>query len=456
VVSTFASGFSSPVGLAFDAAGNLFVANFNNTVSEVSMSVSVPFTLGGTATLGTDYSNVTAGPLVIPFGQTTGTITGTLLDDPGPSQTLTFTLGTPTGADLGSPSVNTLTIDEQIPNATITINPYSGVYDGQAHGLTGTATGSHGEDLSSLLSLGSTFTNAGHYIVTWTFAGNANYAASSGTSTVDITPATLTVTANALTKVYGSADPALTFTVSGLQSTDTASTVLSGALTRAAGETVAGGPYAISQGTLAANGNYTINFIGSRLTINPDATTTVVSSSANPSDYGQAVTFSVTVTANPPGSGTPTGTVTFLDGGTVLGTVAVDATGHASFTTAPFALAVGNHAITAVYSGDGNFTASSSSLTEAVLSAQQQIALLASQINALVNAGVLNGGNGTALKAKLNSATASLNAGNTTAGINQLNAFIDQVKALVNSGKLSSAVGQTLISAAQQAIVSAR
>ena len=65
VVSTFDSGFSGPVGLAFDVHGNLYVANFNaDTVSEVSTAVTVPFTLGGTATAGVDYSGVTASPLV--------------------------------------------------------------------------------------------------------------------------------------------------------------------------------------------------------------------------------------------------------------------------------------------------------------------------------------------------------------------------------------------------------
>ncbi len=113
VVSTFASGFNDPVGLAFDA-GSLYVANHgDNTVSEVSETVTVPFTLGGTAVAGTAFSGVTAGPLTFGIGQTTQDITGKLLSDPGPNQTLTFTLGTPTGrAALGSPSVNTLTITE--------------------------------------------------------------------------------------------------------------------------------------------------------------------------------------------------------------------------------------------------------------------------------------------------------------------------------------------------------
>jgi hypothetical protein len=83
-----------------------------------------------------------------------------------------------------------------------------------------------------------------------------------------ISPATLAVTANPQTKVYGSADPTLTYTASGFQFNDTAATVLSGSLTRAAGEAVAGGPYAITIGALATNTtNYTIAFTGSTLTI---------------------------------------------------------------------------------------------------------------------------------------------------------------------------------------------
>ncbi len=154
VVSPFASGFNEPVGLAFDAAGDLYVANANNdtvsevnpagaintlasgfnnpeglaldggrlyvvnhgdnTLSQVTDAVTVPFTLGGTAVSGKDYSGVTASPLTFAIGQTIQDITGTFLPDPGPNQTLTFTLGTPTGGvALGSPSVNTMTITQQ-------------------------------------------------------------------------------------------------------------------------------------------------------------------------------------------------------------------------------------------------------------------------------------------------------------------------------------------------------
>ena len=97
----------------------------------------------------------------------------------------------------------------------------------------------------------------------------SNYAITGNTAAFTITPATLTVTADAKTKVYGSADPALTYGATGFQFTDSAASVLNGALARATGETVAGGPYAIKQGGLASNSNYAIAFTGSALAITP-------------------------------------------------------------------------------------------------------------------------------------------------------------------------------------------
>ena len=72
--------------------------------------------------------------------------------------------------------------------ATVTVNGYSGPYDGQPHGLTGTATGVGGEDLSGLLNLGAAYTNAGGYTEAWSFAGNENYKAAHGSAMIAIGP----------------------------------------------------------------------------------------------------------------------------------------------------------------------------------------------------------------------------------------------------------------------------
>jgi hypothetical protein len=95
------------------------------------------------------------------------------------------------------------------------------------------------------------------------------------------------------------------------------------------------------------------------------STATAVTSSANPSALEQSVIFTATVTITGGGGGTPTGTVTFLDGTTTLGTSSLDGSGHATFSTS--VLTPGNHSITANYSGDTNFSASSSpTLTQTV------------------------------------------------------------------------------------------
>src|SRR5262249_44361987 len=99
-------------------------------------------------------------------------------------------------------------------------------------------------------------------------------------------------------------------------------------------------------------------------TVNRAATSVSLGSSVNPAAPGQSVTFTATVAVLAPGAGTPTGTVTFMDGNVVLRTVAVGAGAQATLTTS-FAVA-GGHTITAVYSGDAFFAGSSQTLTEQV------------------------------------------------------------------------------------------
>ncbi len=103
-----------------------------------------------------------------------------------------------------------------------------------------------------------------------TLASDAGYGFTFVDGQLTITPRPIALTADNQSKVYGNPDPALTFTVggSGLAGGDTIGTVFSGALARAPGETVAGSPYAITQGTLTANGNYSVTtFTDGQLTI---------------------------------------------------------------------------------------------------------------------------------------------------------------------------------------------
>lgn len=90
---------------------------------------------------------------------------------------------------------------------------------------------------------------------------------------------------------------------------------------------------------------------------------TALSSSPNPSTYGSPVTFTATVTGSGP---TPTGTVTFKEAGTDLGIGTLDGSGVATCVISTLSAVGSPHSITAVYSGDGNYGASSGTVTLSV------------------------------------------------------------------------------------------
>jgi hypothetical protein len=114
-------------------------------------------------------------------------------------------------------------------------------------------------------------------------------------------------------------------------------------------------------------------------TVNKASTTSTVTSITGSSVFGQAVTFGVTVAAVAPGAGTRTGTVQFaVDGVNVGSPVAISAAGTAS-SAAVSNLSVGNHTITAVYSGDTHFsTSTSAGFTQTVSKASTTTAVASS------------------------------------------------------------------------------
>jgi hypothetical protein len=105
-------------------------------------------------------------------------------------------------------------------------------------------------------------------------------------------------------------------------------------------------------------------------TVNTSSTTTTLTSSLNPSDFGTTVTFTAVVAAVAPGAGTPTGTVTFLDGTKSLANITMSS-GKALFSIST--LSIGTHAMTAKYNGDANFTASTSAVLNQTVRSNTQI-----------------------------------------------------------------------------------
>src|SRR5206468_2276537 len=195
---------------------------------------------------------------------------------------------------------------------TVTANHQTKVYGAGDPALTYSVSGLANNDAATVVT-GSLTRAAGEAVGSYAIAqgslvASGNYTIAFTDNSLDITPATLTVTANHQTKVYGAGDPALTYSVSGLANND-AATVVTGSLTRAAGEAV--GSYAIAQGSLVASGNYTIAFTGNSLDITP--ATLTVTANHQTKVYGAgdpALTYSVSGLANNDAATVVTGSLT--------------------------------------------------------------------------------------------------------------------------------------------------
>ncbi|MDO8272161.1 MAG: MBG domain-containing protein, partial [Gammaproteobacteria bacterium] len=240
-------------GLAWKGGNGVSYSGFQG--SDTAATLSGTLTYGGSSQGAIDVGNYT----IIPAGQSS------------PNYTITY--------------VNSILGITPAPLA-ILANSSSKVY-GSALGFTGTeftSTGLQGAETIGAVSLSSAGAAAaasvagGPYTIVPGAAGGGsfkptNYTISYVDGSLNVTPAPLMVLADSQSKTFGTPDPQLSFRVTGLLNnpalgiTDTAESVLTGALARRAGETVSGGPYAINSGTLTANSNYTMGFTPATLGI---------------------------------------------------------------------------------------------------------------------------------------------------------------------------------------------
>ncbi len=173
----------------------------------------------------------------------------------------------------------------------------------------------------------------------------------------------VTFTATVMPTGSGTPTGTVTFTVDGVAQTPVA-------LNGSAQATIMVSSFSVSSHTISATYNGDSNFGSSTSapfsqTVNKADTTAMVSASVNPSVFGQAVTFTATVTATAPGMGTPSGMVTFSIDGMAQSPVTLNGSGQATFVIS--SLSVTGHMITAAYSGDGNFnTSTSTTFTQTV------------------------------------------------------------------------------------------
>jgi len=240
----------------------------------------------------------------------------------------------------------------------------------------------------------------GSHTITATYSGDTNFSGSSNTYNQTVNKAsssitlsssspgntstvnqTVTFTANipvpsGSTKLTGQvafADNGAGITgcsavaVTATSSTNYTATCADGALT------ASGSPH-----TITANYNNDSNFtVGAGTltqTVNKAASSVAVSSSLNPSQLNQSVTFTASISPNPSGSVSLTGSVTFADSVTAAAiptctAVPVAVSGSlllATCTTSDLAVSPPAHTVTATYSGDSNFSGSSGTFVQTV------------------------------------------------------------------------------------------
>jgi hypothetical protein len=225
-----------------------------------------------------------------------------------------------------------------------------------------------------------------------------NFAAYSATvfvftpAAATLAPTTTTVTASS-TQLTAGQSVTITVTVASTSGGGTptgtanyfdgASEILTSGISSSGQSTLTTSGLAVGAHSITARYLGDTNFAGSTsapLVINVSAaaktaTTTSLSASATQVTSGQTVTFTATV-APKSGSGVATGTLTFGDGTTQIGTGTLNASGTATLATA--SLAVGSHAVTAAYSGDTNYSPSTSSAVSVVVSAPAKVGTLTS------------------------------------------------------------------------------
>ncbi len=303
---------------------------------------------GGTAPYSYSYTGT------LPVGLTlsaAGVLSGTPTTAGGPYSFTIFATDSSTGSGPYTGSSITYSLIVGKTTAPVTLGNLAQTYTGSPLAATATTVPS---GLTVILTYdGSTIapTAPESYAVVATIS-DANYQGST-TGTLVISKATATVTLGNLTQTYtGSPLSATATTVpSGL----TVTLTYNGSATAP----TARGSYVVVA-TISSN-DYTGSATGT-MVIEPLTPAVSLASSTNPSIAQIAVAFTATVNGS---LGTPTGTVSFLDGTTVIGTGTLSA-GVATLTTA--ALSDGSHSITAVYNGDTNFlTATSAALTQSIL-----------------------------------------------------------------------------------------
>jgi Bacterial Ig-like domain (group 3) len=311
----------------------------------------------GRATLSTSTLTVGSHPITATYGgdsncngSTSPAMTQTV-NTAGKTNTTTTVISSLNPSTFGQLVTFTATVSPSAATGTVTF------FDGA------TALGAV-TVISGAATLSTSGLAGGTHSITASYGGDSNYNGSTSAAlsqTVNKAGTTNTVTSSLNPSTSGQG---VTFTATVSPSTATGTvTFRDGAATLGTGTLSAGRATFFTSSLSVASHSITAvyggdsNYNGSTSpaltqTVNKAATTTTTTSGLNPSTSGQMVTFTATVSPS-----TATGTVTFFDGATTLGSGTLSG-GRATLSTST--LIVGSHPITATYGGDSNCNGSTS------------------------------------------------------------------------------------------------
>lgn len=308
--SATAVSLDSPLGVAIGPQGTVAIADTDNDLVRAVFGGSVVTTAGG--------------------GQAASALALSI-----PSQVITYGQGvlTATLTTSTSSTGNIIFYDSGTPVSTVTLS--SGV---------------------AVLNLGSL--SVGTHNLSASYAGDGtNPAAVSGVTVVTINPLAITASITPIAVQYGQTIPAITGSLSGVLAQDSGNVQV--AFSTGATSASSPGSYIVTGALLgSASANYTLSSVAGGITISKATSLTSLISSVANTLVGSPVTLRAAVATTT--SGQPAGSVTFLDGTTILGTAQALSSGIASITIS--SLTAGSHNLTVAYSGDANFNGSVSSV----------------------------------------------------------------------------------------------
>jgi hypothetical protein len=387
LVATVSSGYAAPTGsVTFmngaTAIGSATLTPGGGLSSSASLNTS-------TLPMGTDSITVVYGATAN-FGGSTSAVLTQVVKPPSTTSTVASSVNP---ASIGQPVTLTATVSSgsAAPTGSVTF------MDGST--AIGTATLTAGSGLSSTATLTTSTLPTGTDAITIVYAATANFGGStSAVLNQIVSPATTTAAvASSLNPAGSGVSVTLTATISSSYAAPIGSVTFKNGATSLGTATLSPGSGLSSTATLAittlpgGTNSITVvyaatpNFGASTSgvlsqVVNAPATTATVVSSLNPSSYDQPVTFTATLSSS---NAAPTGSVTFMQGATAIGSGTLASSGGLSSTATLItsALPVGTDPITIVYAATPNFGASTSAVLSQIVNPDSTAAAVTTSLN---------------------------------------------------------------------------